>query len=111
MVFHCSSTNKAAPSLLIYISLPISAFCIWFLTGVSKGLITDNHQELEYLGYIKSPFENRILILTNAHVVNGGNIINIRTEETQGENLRANVINICDEKGSKLASCEFYVNQ
>ena len=30
---------------------------------VSKGLITDNHQDLQYLGYIKSPFENRILIL------------------------------------------------
>ena len=30
---------------------------------VSKGLVTDNDQDLQYLGYIKSPFENRILIL------------------------------------------------
>jgi hypothetical protein len=30
---------------------------------VSKGLITDNNQDLQYLGYIKSPFEDRILII------------------------------------------------
>ena len=49
-------------------------------------------------GFIIYNKNNRILIMTNAHVIKTGKIINIKTEKTKGINLRATVINICNEK-------------
>ena len=49
-------------------------------------------------GFIIHNENNRILIMTNSHVIKEGKIINIRTEKTKGINLRANVLNICIEK-------------
>ena len=49
-------------------------------------------------GFVIHNDNNRILIMTNAHVVQTGKIINIRTELTKGINLKVNIINICVEK-------------
>ena len=49
-------------------------------------------------GFVIHNDNNRILIMTNAHVVETGKIINIRTELTKGVNLKVNIINICVEK-------------
>ena len=49
-------------------------------------------------GFVIHNDNNRILIMTNAHVVKTGKIINIRTELTKGINLKVNIINICVEK-------------
>ena len=49
-------------------------------------------------GFVIHNDNNKILIMTNAHVVKTGKIINIRTELTKGVNLKVNIINMCIEK-------------
>ena len=49
-------------------------------------------------GFVIHNDNNKILIMTNAHVVKTGKIINIRTELTRGVNLKVNIINMCIEK-------------
>jgi S1-C subfamily serine protease len=45
---------------------------------------------------------NRIIIMTNAHVIEDAKNINVRTEQTKNIDLRANVINICVAKDLAL---------
>tara|TARA_Y100000741_G_scaffold281829_1_gene221616 strand:- start:223 stop:1923 length:1701 start_codon:yes stop_codon:yes gene_type:complete len=49
-------------------------------------------------GFVIHNDNNKILIMTNSHVVKTGKIINIRTELTKGVNLKVNIINMCIEK-------------
>jgi len=49
-------------------------------------------------GFIIFSSEDKILIMTNAHVVDNARTIFVRTEQTQEKDLKASVLSICLEK-------------
>ena len=49
-------------------------------------------------GFIIYSSEDKILIMTNAHVVDDARTIFVRTEQTQEQDLKASVLSICLEK-------------
>lgn len=53
-------------------------------------------------GFIIYSDKNKILIITNSHVVCDGNEIIIRTEQTNNMDIKCNVVNICNEKDIAL---------
>jgi hypothetical protein len=53
-------------------------------------------------GFIIHSSTNKILIMTNSHVVEDAKTVYIRTEQTQNEELKATVIGICPSKDLAL---------
>tara|TARA_Y100000741_G_scaffold354009_3_gene327813 strand:- start:763 stop:2439 length:1677 start_codon:yes stop_codon:yes gene_type:complete len=57
-------------------------------------------------GFIIFSSKDRVLIMTNAHVVDDARTIFVRTEQTQEKDLKASVLSICLEKDLALVELE-----
>jgi serine protease Do len=90
-----SISNKVRPSV-------VQVYSIDYEINPKYPYIQPHDRLARGSGFIIHSSKNKILIMTNSHVVENGKNVFIRTEQTQNIDLKANVIGICPAKDLAL---------
>ena len=90
-----SISNKVRPSV-------VQVYSIDYEINPKYPYIQPYDQLARGSGFIIHSSENKVIIMTNSHVVENGKSVLIRTEQTQNVDLKANVIGICPAKDLAL---------
>lgn len=90
-----SISNKVRPSV-------VQVYSIDYEINPKYPYIQPYDQLARGSGFIIHSTKNKVLIMTNSHVVENGKSVLIRTEQTQNIDLKAHVIGICPAKDLAL---------
>lgn len=94
-----SISNKVRPSV-------VQVYSISYTIDPEHPYIQPANELARGSGFVIHSSPEKVLIMTNSHVVEQAKTVYIRTEQTHNEELKANVIGICPSKDLALIELE-----